>query len=163
MFLDSRIIQRPAFDVIGISVRTNNAREMTADGEIFKQWARFYQEGVISKIPDRVDDVVYAVYSDYQKDRNGDYDFTLGVRVSDSSVVPPGMAVKRIPAARYSIVTSGKGPAHQVVPAAWQEVWKLEHGSQLGGIRSYKSDFEVYDDRSRDPGNVQVDIFVGVK
>jgi predicted transcriptional regulator YdeE len=158
-----KITECPAFDVIGISVRTNNATEATGAGAIPQQWARFFQESVMGKIPNRADDTVYAVYSDYQKDRNGDYDFTLGVRVTDSSTVAPGMVVKHIPAGEYSVVTSDKGPAHQVIPAAWQEVWKLEDGSRLGGIRSYNSDFEVYDDRSRDPDNVQVDIHVGVK
>ncbi|HXM23809.1 MAG TPA: hypothetical protein VN948_21300 [Terriglobales bacterium] len=33
----------------------------------------------------------------------------------------------------------------------------------LGGKRAYKTDFEVYDQRARNPQDSQIDIYVGVK
>lgn len=159
----TKIVERPAFDVIGIGVRTNNAKEITTNGAIPKQWGRFFQEGLLAKIPDRVDDTIYAVYSDYQKDRHGEYDFTIGVAVKSTATVPASMVVKHVPAGKYAIVASANGPVAQVVPEAWRQVWKLEDSSELGGARAYRSDFEVYDQRARDPQASQVDIYVGVK
>ncbi len=51
----------------------------------------------------------------------------------------------------------------QVVPQAWQRVWSLEDNKQLGGARAYKADFEVYDQRSQNPQESQVDLYIGLK
>jgi predicted transcriptional regulator YdeE len=103
------------------------------------------------------------VYTDYASDRNGEYTFFIGAKVSDASAIPAGMVVKRVPAGKYAIVTSAKGPVQNVVPQAWQQVWSLEDNSALGGARAYKADFELYDQRSRNPQDSQVDIYVGIK
>jgi predicted transcriptional regulator YdeE len=71
------------------------------------------------------------------------------------------MVLRHVPAGKYAVVTSSRGPIAQVVPAAWKQIWDLEDRSQLG--RAYQSDFEVYDHRARDPQASQVDIYVGVK
>jgi len=39
----------------------------------------------------------------------------------------------------------------------------LEDQAQLGGKRAYTTDFEVYDQRARNPQDSQIDIYVGVK
>jgi predicted transcriptional regulator YdeE len=151
------------FSVIGIQARTNNAREMTGAGVISKQWNRFFAEGILAKIPNKTDSTIYAVYSDYASDRNGDYTFVIGAEVSGMAVIPAGMVAKKVPVGKYAVITSARGPVQKVVPQAWQEVWSLEDKSQLGGARAYRTDFEVYDQRSRDPQDSQVDIFVGIK
>jgi predicted transcriptional regulator YdeE len=158
-----RIAEEPEFLVIGIEARTNNAREMTPEGVIPKQWDRFFKEGIAQKIPNRTDANTLAVYTDYASDHNGDYTHILGARVSDASVVPPGMVAKRISKARYDVFTTERGPVGKVVSAAWQEINGLADRSGLGGRRAYKADFEVYDQRSRDPQDSQVDIHVGIK
>jgi predicted transcriptional regulator YdeE len=61
------------------------------------------------------------------------------------------------------VVTSAKGPVAQVVPQAWQRVYGLEDNQQLGGARAYKADFELYDERSRNPENSQVELYIGLK
>ena len=156
-------VHQEAFFVVGIEVRTSNAKEMTAEGVIGKQWQKFFQDGVAQKVPNKADSNVYAVYSDYASDRNGEYAFLIGVKVRDKSVVPSGMVLKTIPAGNYAVLTSEKGPAAEVVPAAWQQIWALEEKAQLGGSRAYKADFEVYDQRTADPQNSQIDIYVGLK
>jgi predicted transcriptional regulator YdeE len=158
-----KIVQHEGFDILGIEARTNNAKEMSGQGVITQQWGRFMKEAVLAKIFDRVDDTIYALYSGYAKDRNGDYDFTIGARVTVAESVPPGMVFKHIPAGKYAVFTSDKGPGFQVVPAVWQEVWRLEDRSQLGGRRAYASDFEVYDQRAQDPEAAQVDLYIGIR
>jgi predicted transcriptional regulator YdeE len=81
-------------------------------------------------------------------------------RVSD---IPPGMVAKKVPKGRYAIVTSAKGPVAQVVPQAWQRVYSLDDNKQLGGARAYKADFELYDQRSQNPQDSQVDLYIGLK
>ena len=161
--MEPGVVKLQEFSVIGIQARTGNADEMTGDGAIPKQWTRFFKEGIADKIPNKVDSTIYAVYTGYASDRNGEYDFIIGMKVSSVSDVPPGMVAKKVPRGKYAVLTSVKGQVAQVVPQAWQRVWGLEDNKQLGGARAYKADFEVYDQRSQNPQDSQVDLYVGLK
>jgi predicted transcriptional regulator YdeE len=161
--MESRVVELPEFSVIGIQVRTSNAKEVTGGGAIPKQWGKFFKEGIADKIPNKVDSTVYAVYTNYASDYNGEYDFIIGMKVSSVSDVPPGMVAKKVPKGRYAIVTSAKGPVAQVVPQAWQRVYSLDDHKQLGGTRAYKADFELYDQRSQNPQDSQVDLYLGLE
>lgn len=151
----------PAFTVIGIEARTTNSKEATADGTIPKQWSRFFQEAIPEKIPNRSGSNIYALYTDYASDRNGEYSFVIGAMVKEGTAAPAGMVAKHVCATRYAVLTSEKGPLPKVVPAAWQSIWKMEDDGHLR--RSYQTDFEIYDQRSQDPKNAQVDIYVSLK
>jgi predicted transcriptional regulator YdeE len=161
--MEPRVVEQPEFSVIGIQVRTSNAKEVNGGGAIPKQWERFFNEGIADKIPNKVDSTIYAVYTNYASDYNGEYDFIIGMKVSSVSDVPPGMVAKKVPKGRYAIVASAKGPVAQVVPQAWQRVYSLDDNKQLGGARAYKADFELYDQRSQNPQDSQVDLYVGLK
>ena len=157
------IVHQNAFSVAGIEVRTSNAKEATGHGVIGKQWQKFFQEDVLEKIPNKLDSNIYAVYSDYASDHNGEYSLTIGAKVADGSSVPAGLALKTVPAGNYAVLTSDKGPVVKVVTAAWQRVWGLEQKKALGGTRAYKADFELYDQRAANPQDSQVDIYLGLK
>lgn len=157
-----KTVQQPGFTVIGIAARTSNAKEMTADGIIGKQWGHFYQDGVMGKIPNKAGQSIIAVYSDYASDKNGEYTFLLGVKVTSDSDVPAGMVAKKIPAGRYAVFTTEKGPGQKVIPEAWMKINSLPK-SAVGGDRVYRADYEVYDERASDPQNLQADIYIGIK
>jgi predicted transcriptional regulator YdeE len=161
--MEPRVVEQQEFSVIGIQVRTGNAKEVTAGGAIPKQWARFFSEGIADKIPNKVDSTIYAVYTNYASDYNGEYDFIIGMKVSSVSDVPPGMVARTVPKGRYAVVATAKGPVAQVVPKAWQQVYSLDSKKQLGGTRAYKADFELYDQRSQNPQDAQVDLYIGLK
>jgi len=160
--MNPKVVSQSEFTVVGIAARTSNTREATADGVIGKQWERFMKEGILAKIPNKVDSAVVAVYSDYESDKDGEYTYVLGARVKSDGDVPEGMVAKKVPAGRYAVFTSEKGPAAQVVVEAWQRIWSVPK-SAPGGNRVYKADFEVYDRRAADPGNMQVDVYVGIE
>lgn len=157
------IVHQDEFSVIGIEVRTTNANEMTSDGLIGKQWKRFFQDGVLQKIPNKGSDNIYAVYSDYTSDRNGEYSFTLGAKVRPGATAPAGFVLKQVRAGNYAVVTSDRGPSARMVLQVWQRVWALEDRHQLGGVRAYQTDFELYDQRAADPQNAQVELYIGLK
>jgi predicted transcriptional regulator YdeE len=161
--LAPKIIEKlDGFTVIGISVRSNNAKEQSPDGNIGKQWQRFMQQGLLSKIPYKADSNIIAVYTDYASDKDGEYTFVLGAKVSSDKDVPAGMVAIKVPSGRYAMFTSEKGPAYRVVPELWRRIWAMPKASS-GGDRAYKTDFEVYDQRAMDPQNAQVDIYIGIK
>jgi predicted transcriptional regulator YdeE len=157
------IVHQNAFSVAGIEVRTSNAKESSGDGLIGKQWQKFFQDGVLEKIPNKLDANIYAVYSDYASDHNGEYTLTIGAKVAAGSPAPAGLVVKTVPAGNYAVVTTDKGPVAKVVTAAWQRVWDLEQKKELGGARAYKADFELYDQRAANPQDAQADIYLGLK
>ncbi|HEX4004097.1 MAG TPA: GyrI-like domain-containing protein [Candidatus Acidoferrales bacterium] len=157
-----RIVEQAEFTVIGISARTTNASEMSGKGVIGPVWGRFMKENLLSMIPNKVDSSVLAVYTDYESDANGAYTFILGAKVNSADDVPSGMIARKIPAARYAVFTSEKGPVAKVVPETWAHIWGLPK-SAPGGSRAYRADFEVYDQRAADPENSEVDVYVGIK
>ena len=157
-----KVVDKDAFTVIGISARTTNAKEVTPDGVIGKMWGRLFQESVLAKIPNKADQNIVAVYTDYASDHNGEYTYVLGARVTSDTDVPAGMIAKKIPAQKFAVFTSEKGPAPKVVPELWMKINSLPK-DEVGGNRRYKADFEIYDERATDPQNLQIDVYVGIK
>ena len=148
--------------VIGIAVRTNNAKEGGPDGVIPKLWQRVMQEHVLDCVPDKADPNLYAAYTDYASDANGDYTLVLGAKVRPETNPPAGMTSKSVPAGRYAVFTSERGPVAKVVVETWMRIWAY-YQSSANGERGYRADFEVYDERAADPNNAHVDIYIGVK
>ena len=156
-----KIVEQTEFTVIGISIRTSNAKEISGKGVIAQQWDRFMKEGLLSGIPNKVDSNILAVYTDYESDANGVYTHIIGARVSSAADVPPGMVAKQVPAGKYAVFISEKGFVGKVVPQTWSRIWATPRSS-LGGNRAYRADFELYDQRAADPHNAEVDIYVGI-
>jgi len=160
--MNPKVVKLGGFTVIGISARTSNAKEMTAQGVIGPMWGRLMQEGLIAKIPNKADQSVIAVYTDYASDHNGDYTYVLGARVTSNAEVPAGMVAKKIPGGRFAVFTTETGPGPKVVPELWMRINSLPK-TAVGGDRTYGADFEVYDERARDPQNLQADVYIGIK
>ena len=142
---------------MGISVRTTN-REGKAMTDIGALWQRFYSEYIEAKIPGRIGNEVYGIYSDYSSDYTQEYTALIGCRVDSIGNVPPGLSAVMISGGTYSkFVARGKMP--DAVVNEWTAIWKM--GEQLE--RSYTVDFEVYDTRSQDPSNAEVDVYIAVR
>jgi predicted transcriptional regulator YdeE len=160
--VNPNLADEPGFTVIGIEARTSNAKEMTPEGAIGKQWARFMRENLAAQIPNKSDPAIIALYTDYGSDKDGEYTFLLGARVTSTAQVPRGMVARKVSPGRYAIFTSDKGPVAKVVVDTWQKIWSVPKGSP-GGDRAYKTDYEVYDRRAANPENAQVEVHVGIK
>jgi predicted transcriptional regulator YdeE len=120
------------------------------------------QEHVFDHVPDKIDADLYAVYTDYASDANGDYTLVLGAKVRPETNPPAGMISKAVPAGRYAVFTSERGPVAKVVVETWKRIWAY-YESPANGQRAYGADFEVYDQCAADRNNAQVDIYIGVK
>ncbi|HEY5174078.1 MAG TPA: GyrI-like domain-containing protein [Terriglobales bacterium] len=157
-----KIVQLEGFEVVGITTRTNNANEGGPDGTIPKLWQRVMQERVLDRVSDKTDPNLYAVYSDYASDANGDYTLVLGAKVRPETKPTAGMISKSVPAGRYAVFTSERGPVAKVVVETWMRIWTY-YELPANGQRAYRADFELYDERAADPNSAQVDIYIGVK
>jgi predicted transcriptional regulator YdeE len=157
-----KAVQQEAFTVVGIAERTSNAKERTAEGVIGKQWERLMKEGLLGEIPNKADGNIVALYTEYASDKDGEYTYVLGARVTNAERIPPRMVSRRVPSGRYAVFTSEKGPVQKVVVEMWQRVWTTPQKA-LGGERTYKADFEVYDKRAQNPADAVVELYVGVR
>jgi predicted transcriptional regulator YdeE len=160
--MDPKVVEQEAFTFIGIAVRTSNAKEMTGEGVIGKQWARMIQGGSFEQIPHKADGLPIAVYTDYASDHEGEYTFLIGARVTSDTDVPPDMVARKIPGGKFAVFTSEKGPAPQVVPALWTKINSLAKTAVVGE-RTYRADYEIYDQRALDPQNTVMDVYVGIR
>jgi predicted transcriptional regulator YdeE len=160
--MNPRAVEQEGFTVVGITVRTSNREQMTAARPIGTLWERLFKEGVLAAIPNKADGNIVAVYSEYASDKDGEYTYLLGARVKKVESVPAGMTVEKVPAGRYALFTSERGKVEKVVVEMWRRVWETPKDA-LGGDRTYRADFEVYDQRAQNPADAVVDLYVAVR
>ena len=143
------------FQVIGISVRTTNENGQSAE-DIGGLWQTFISENIIEKIPNRVDDEVLSIYTNYESDFTKPYDTILGCRVARLDNIPEGMVGQAFTGGTYTPFLA-KGDLDQgVIYKKWVEIW----GQDLG--RAYTADFEIFGKKSMDRGNAEVDIMIAL-
>ena len=142
-----------SFKIVGISIRTNNQK---AANDLGKLWSKFIGENTTKKIPNKVSQDIYSIYTDYESDHTGDYTNIIGYRVSSLENVAAGLVSKEIPMSDYQKFTA-KVKFPTCVQATWGEIWNSEIK------RSYVADFEVYGDKSMNMTNAEVDIFISVR
>lgn len=139
---------------ITLPEKTTNA-EGKSMHDIGKLWQEFEKGGWFAKIPERTENNVYAVYHNYDGDHTQPYAFFIGCRVQPGAPVPEGMESVVIPSGNFAQFTA-KGKIPDCIGSTWHKIWKSDI------IRAYKADFEVYDERSQDFDNAEVDIFIGI-
>ena len=135
--------------LIGIEVRTNNGSAT----DIADLWQKFYANGIQDRIPNCIDTRIFALYSNYESDHTGDFSYLIGCPVSDLENISQGMVGRLIPAQKYYVETA-QGTLPDAIIEAWQMVWRSDIK------RTFKFDFELYDDRASDPSYAEVDIFI---
>lgn len=153
--------QQDGFTVVGLTVRTTNEQEAGGQGKIPQLWESAMEGDKLDQVPNRVNDDLVVVYSDYASDATGEYNYTLGVRVSSADKVPDGFVVRRIQAGKYAVIPSEQGPPQVVIPALWTKINQMTP-QQLGGARAFQTDFETYPDIT-DWGNVRMTAHIGLK
>lgn len=153
--MTQKIITKDTLHIIGIRIKTSN---QTAMQDIPEIWNKFYTENVKNKIPNKIDEEVFAIYTEYEGDYTKPYTYILGCSVSSLDSIPNGMVGMTIPSARYEIFIA-KGKMPDKVVETWQHIWQPE----IDAKRAYKTDFEIYGDKASDPENAEVEIYIGVK
>lgn len=137
---------------IGFELRTNNEKCSSA---MPSHKERFFADNIPSKIPNKVNDSILALYTDYEADYTKSYSWILGCEVASLDEVPEGLVGKVIPDSKYAVFTT-QGEFPQGLIAVWQAIWK----SSLH--RSYTTDFEVYRSDFDPQKNPQVKVYIAI-
>lgn len=144
------------FHVIGIKIRTTNENGQSAQ-DIGQLWQQFLSEGIQGKIPNKVDDCILSIYTNYAGDHTQPYDTILGCRVSSLENIPAGMISHSFAGGSYSKFTAQGNLNEGIVYHAWVDIW------QKGLNRAFTADFEEYGPKAQDRSNAVVDIFVALQ
>lgn len=145
-----------SFNIIGISVRTTNENNKAAK-DIGKLWNKFMTEGILDKIPNKLDSTIYSVYTEYESDHTKPYTTILGCKVSSLNTVPEGMVSTTISESSYMKFNTKGDLTEGLVYNEWLKIWEEDLN------RTYTTDFEVYGKKAQNPANAEVDIFIAIK
>lgn len=144
------------YKVIGISVRTTNEGEQAAK-EITELWGRFMNEKILEAIPNKIDNTVYSIYTDYESDHTKPYTTILGCRVENLNDIPNGMIGRSFDGGNY-IKLSAKGDLMKgLIVNKWNEIWEMNLD------RLFTTDFEVFGEKAQNPENAEIDFLIAVK
>lgn len=156
-------VSMPAVKLVGLAVRTNNTDEMnSATAKISQTIKTFFSQQMMDRIAHRLPNSrLFSVYSQYANQHHGDYTYFFGIEVTDFAGQPDDLATLTVPMQTCAKLTVGPGPMPAIVTDAWGAIWGMTEEA-LGGRRAYRADYEIYDERSANPANAIVDIYVGL-
>ena len=103
--MSNKITIDQGFSVIGMTLRTTNKAAMSV-GSIAQLWQQFLTENAYSKIPNKIDGALIALYYDFENDKNGQYTVLLGARVSSIETIPAGMVAHQVSTQKRVVFTS---------------------------------------------------------
>jgi predicted transcriptional regulator YdeE len=144
------------FNVIGISIRTTNENGQS-EKDIPALWSKFMSEGITGQIPNKIDNSVYCIYTEYENDHTKPYSVILGCKVENLAIIPSGMIGKSIEEATYNKYIAKGNILQGMVFSEWVRIW------DLGLDRAFTVDFEVYGEKAQDLENAEVDIYVSTR
>lgn len=150
------IIPVGGFYIIGLAVRTTIENGKFID-DLSQLWNHFLLNNTRDYIPNKIDNTIYRIYTDYEYDHTKPFTAIIGCRVTHLDDVPDGFTAKVIEAGNYMLMTAKGKPSDGIVLLEWMKLWKAF--SQ----RAYKTDFEVYDEKAINPEYAEIDIFVSMK
>ena len=132
---------------------------MTGEGATPASGSHVWKGSVadLENIPNKIDNSIYSIYTEYEKDHTRPYTTLLGCRVENLDLIPNGMIGKTFDQATYDKIVAKGNLMQGIVYNEWVKIWN----SDLD--RTFVADFEVYGEKAQDPTNAEVEIFVGVK
>ena len=140
---------------LALKAKTTNINEQSGI-DCGNLWQEFEKGKYAEIIPGKLSDEVLAVYHQYEGDHTKPFSYFIGCKVKAGTEPPAGLQTLTIAKGTYRKIDA-KGKMPDCVANAWKEVW-------VSNIpRSYKMDFEVYDERSKDWSNAEVDVYLSVK
>ncbi len=119
-------------------------------------WHQFDDGKYVSSIPNKLSDDIYGVYYQYDGDSTKPFSYFIGCKVKANTPAPEGLVNLTIPAGNYEMI-SVKGKMPDCVIKAWKDIWAADYK------RTYLTDFEVYDERSKDWNDAEVDVYISVE
>src|SRR6185295_11625014 len=146
--------EKDEFKLIGLKLNSKTTNENGQSGiDCGSLWQKFEKENFVERIADKLGNEIYAVYYDYEGDHTKQFSYFIGCKVTIDTQNSQGMDSLIIPVGSYYKVIA-KGVMPDCVANSWKKIWS----SIID--RAYQFDFEIYDERSKDWSNAEVEVFV---
>jgi predicted transcriptional regulator YdeE len=136
------VTQTTPIIVVGISIRTSNVKAFEA---IPLHWKTFFEKQILSAIPDKINDDIYAVYTEFDKVPKSaegihslGYTFIIGAAVNRADRLPSALVSTIIPVAKRAVFPIEPGKP-DLVGAEWQKIWQMQDLQ-----RAFAPDYEHY-------------------
>jgi predicted transcriptional regulator YdeE len=140
---------------LALKEKTTNSNEQSGI-DCGNLWQEFEKGKYAEMIPNKLTDEILAVYHQYEGDHTQPFSYFIGCKVKAGTEAPTGLETLTIPKGTYQKIEA-KGKMPDCVANAWKEIW-------ISDIpRSYKMDFEVYDERSKDWNDAEVEVYLSVE
>lgn len=144
------------FKIIGIAIRTTNENGQAAQ-DIAQLWGKFMGEGILTKIPNKIDNTIYSLYTDYEGDHNKPYTTIIGCKVKTLEDIPSEMVGQSLAGGDY-LKTTARGNLNEgLIVKQWTNIWEMDLD------RTYDADFEVFGEKAQNPLDAEIEFLVGVK
>ncbi len=150
-----KTVNPEAFHFVGIDVRTTN-EDSKAMQDIPVLWGRFTSENVAEIIPNKEDEAIICMYTEYEGDHMKPYTTLLGCRVSSLEEVPDGMRGITVNGGTFAEYQAKGDLSKGAVGDAWMKIWDEKSD------RLYAADYEVYGEGAQDSSDAEVAIFVSI-
>lgn len=149
--------QIPSFNIIGIAIETTNENAQSAQ-DMGIIWERFFSEAITKQIPNKINEAIYAIYTNFETNFTGKHTAIIGYKVTDLENIPDGLIGITIQGGNYQKFVA-KGTMPNAVITTWKEIWAKDQVLN----RSYQADFEIHGAKAQNGVNSEVDIFIGVQ
>ncbi|SCW36966.1 Predicted transcriptional regulator YdeE, contains AraC-type DNA-binding domain [Paenibacillus tianmuensis] len=159
----TRVEERPSFTLAGISVVTTNEAELSGQGKIGKLFEQFHSTDIAGQLGIQIQqNGHYSCYFNYEQGVAGQYEVMVGVHVREplQDQYPDFVKTFTVPAAKYAVFVTERGPIIEMVQRAWADIWQWSQ--QPGNDRAFTGDFEYYGPNI-DPNNGQAEIYIALR
>ncbi|CAH1218648.1 hypothetical protein PAECIP111891_04768 [Paenibacillus allorhizoplanae] len=159
----ARIEELPSFTLAGISVVTTNEAEFSDKGKIGKLFEQYYLDDIGGQLAAYVKQHgQYSCYFNYEQGDAGRYELMVGgnVREELQDQYPESVSTFTVPAAKYAVFVTERGPIIEMVQRAWGDIWQWSR--QSGNDRAFTGDFEYYSQHI-DPNDGQAEIYIAIR
>lgn len=145
-----------SFQLIGLKLKGKTKNENGQSGkDCGELWQHFEMNKVAELVPNKTSDALYAVYYDYESDENGFFSYFIGCPVEPGTRTPENLDGLIVPEQNYHKEVA-KGRMTACISEAWTRIWNTAIDRKFG------FDFEIYDERSYDWENAEIDIYLSV-
>ncbi|MEM8907867.1 MAG: effector binding domain-containing protein [Bacteroidota bacterium] len=144
------------FKIIGIAMETTNQDGQSLQ-DIEKLWGRFWGEDIQHQIPNKLNDEIYAVYTDYENQQFGKYTVIIGLPVKTLDTIPPGFTGRELCIGDHQkFVSKGKMP--EAIVKTWTEIWESKDLK-----RAFRTDVTVHGVKYYDGDQAEVETYISIE
>jgi predicted transcriptional regulator YdeE len=151
--MDFKHTEESGFFVSGIEVRTTNSNGQSQK-DIGGLWTKFMTENIADKIPAKLSDDIYCVYTDFETDHTGWYTAVIGCQVSEAGDIADWFTAL-VPEGSYRVYEP-RGKFPDCVANTWMQIW------QDGIDRAYLADYDLYKAGVKSFEETEVEVHLGV-